>query len=256
MMKSLRRSAASILVTLLVGLPATRASDDGAVPWKAGAATVKITPERPLILLGYTDRNGPFDGVSDDISARALALEDAQGRRGVIVAADLVGFQAAIVTDVVAGRIAERTGVPRDRLIFNASHTHTGPVVSLDPNTTLNVAHPAMTLEVAEATITYTRRLQDQLVDLVGRAVADLRPARLSWATGRTNVPTSPGSRSRRGSSCCPIRTPRWTTRSPSCGWTRRRGSLGPWSSAAPATPSPRAARTPSAPTTRGTPAR
>ncbi|OJW12908.1 MAG: hypothetical protein BGO49_20415 [Planctomycetales bacterium 71-10] len=191
MMKSLRRSAASILVTLLVGLPATRASDDGAVPWKAGAATVKITPERPLILLGYTDRNGPFDGVSDDISARALALEDAQGRRGVIVAADLVGFQAAIVTDVVAGRIAERTGVPRDRLIFNASHTHTGPVVSLDPNTTLNVAHPAMTLEVAEATITYTRRLQDQLVDLVGRAVADLRPARLSWATGRTNVPTS-----------------------------------------------------------------
>lgn len=191
MMKGLRRSAASALVMLSAALPGAPASDDGAPPWKVGTATAKITPERPLILLGYTDRKGPFDGVSDDISARAMALEDAQGRRAVIVAADLVGFQATIVTDDVAGRIAERTGVPRERLIFNASHTHTGPVVSLDPNTTLNVAHPAMTPEVAEATIAYTRRLRDQLVDLVERAVADLRPARLSWATGRTNVPTS-----------------------------------------------------------------
>lgn len=192
MIKSLRRSAVAGLVALSLGLLEVRASDDGDGPsWKAGTATARITPERPLILLGYTDRNGPFDGVSDDLSARALALEDAQGRRGVIVAADLVGFQAAVVTDAVAGRIAERTGVPRERLIFNASHTHTGPVVSLDPNATLNVAHPAMTPESAEATIAYTRRLRDQLVELVERALADLKPAKLSWGAGRTDVPTS-----------------------------------------------------------------
>jgi neutral ceramidase len=160
-------------------------------PWKAGTATVKITPERPLTLLGYTTRKGSFEGVSDDLSARALALEDAQGRRAVIVAADLVAFQPAIVTDAVTRRIAERTGLSRERLIFNASHTHTGPVVSLDPNLKLNVAHPDMTPEQAEATIAYTRRLQDQLVDLVERALTDLKPARLSRATGRTKVPTS-----------------------------------------------------------------
>jgi hypothetical protein len=193
MMGRLCRAAVFGILMLVAGVPATRGSDDGGPPppWKAGTATVTITPERPLILLGYTDRKGPFVGVSDDLSARALALEDAQGRRAVLVAADLVGFQAAVVTDAVTRRIAERTGLGRGRLIFNASHTHTGPVVSLDPNLTLNVAHPDMTPRQAEATIAYTRRLQDQLVELVERALAALRPARLSWGSGRTKVPTS-----------------------------------------------------------------
>jgi neutral ceramidase len=191
-MRGLRRAVVVGILMLVVGVPAARALDgEPSPPWKAGTATVKITPERPLTLLGYTTRKGPFEGVSDDLSARALALEDAQGRRAVIVAADLVAFQPAIVTDAVTRRIAERTGLSRERLIFNASHTHTGPVVSLDPNLKLNVAHPDMTPEQAEATIAYTRRLQDQLVDLVERALTDLKPARLSWATGRTKVPTS-----------------------------------------------------------------
>jgi neutral ceramidase len=191
-MRRLRRAVVVGILMLVVGVPAARAlGGEPSPPWKAGTATAKITPERPLTLLGYTTRKGPFDGVSDDLSARALALEDAQGRRAVIVAADLVAFQSAIVTDAVTRRIAERTGLSRERLIFNASHTHTGPVVSLDPNLKLNVAHPDMTPEQAEATIAYTRRLQDQLVDLVERALTDLKPARLSWATGRTKVPTS-----------------------------------------------------------------
>ncbi|AMV38407.1 neutral/alkaline non-lysosomal ceramidase N-terminal domain-containing protein [Planctomyces sp. SH-PL62] len=192
-MRRLRRTVVVGLMMLVVEVPASRGFDDGGPPpsWKAGTATVAITPERPLVLLGYTDRKGPFEGVSDELSARALALEDARGRRAVVVAADLVGFQSAVVTDAVTRRIAERTGLGPERLIFNASHTHTGPVVSLDPNLTLNVAHPDMTPEQAEATAAYTRRLQDQLVDLVERALAALRPARLSWAAGRTNVPTS-----------------------------------------------------------------
>lgn len=192
-MRRLRCAAVVGILMLVVTAPESRGFDDGDAPppWKAGTAVVKITPERPLILLGYTNRKGPFERASDDLSARALAVEDAQGRRAVLVAADLVGFQAAVVTDAVTRRIAERTGLGRERLIFNASHTHTGPVVSLDPNLKLNVAHPEMTAEQAEATIAYTRRLQDQLVELVERALAAMRPARFSWATGRTNVPTS-----------------------------------------------------------------
>ncbi|WP_337176572.1 hypothetical protein [Paludisphaera sp.] len=190
-MRRLRRAITVGISMLVVGVPATRGFDDGTPPWKAGVATAVITPERPTILLGYTNRNGAFDGVADDLSARALALVDARGRRAVIVAADLVGFQAAVVTDAVTSRIAERTGLPPERLIFNASHTHNGPVVSLDPRPELNVAHPDMTPEQAEATVAYTHRLRDQLVDLVERALADLRPARLSWGVGRSDVPTS-----------------------------------------------------------------
>ncbi|MHC5538264.1 hypothetical protein ACYOEI_08550, partial [Singulisphaera rosea] len=96
----MRRFCRAVVVGILLGIlgvPATRGFDGGAASssWRAGSASVTITPERPLILLGYTSRKGPYEGVSDDLSARALALEDAQGRRAVIVAADLVGFQAA-----------------------------------------------------------------------------------------------------------------------------------------------------------------
>ncbi len=51
----------------------------------------------------------------------------------MIVTADLVGFQAAVVTDEVCRRTAARTGLERRQLLFNASHTHTGPLVSLFP---------------------------------------------------------------------------------------------------------------------------
>lgn len=179
------------LLAMAAGATEGRAADGDPASWKVGVATVEITPERPTILLGYSGREGPFQSVSDDLSARALALEDFEGRRAVIVTADLVGFQAAIVTDAVAARIVERTGVPRDRLLFNASHCHTGPAVSLAPNATSNVVHSAMTPEQAEATVAYTRGLRDRLVELAERAIADLRPARLSRGVGRVGFPTN-----------------------------------------------------------------
>ena len=71
-MRRLRRAVVVGILMLVVGVPAARALDgEPSPPWKAGTATVKITPERPLTLLGYTTRKGPFEGVSDDLSARA-----------------------------------------------------------------------------------------------------------------------------------------------------------------------------------------
>ena len=53
---------------------------------------MKITPERPVALLGYGDRTGPFESVVADIYAKALALEDAARAAGRIVTADLGWF--------------------------------------------------------------------------------------------------------------------------------------------------------------------
>jgi hypothetical protein len=75
----------------------------------------------------------PFTAIAADIYAKALTLEDLQGRRAVLVTADLAGFQAAVTTDEVCRRIGERTGLARHPLLLSASHTHTGRLVSLDP---------------------------------------------------------------------------------------------------------------------------
>jgi hypothetical protein len=62
--------------------------------WKAGFAAQKITPGEPLMLAGYAARTVPARGVTDDLHAKALALEDATGARVILITADLIGFRA------------------------------------------------------------------------------------------------------------------------------------------------------------------
>ena len=158
--------------------------------WRAGCARVSITPERPVVLLGYGDRTGVFDSVAQEIYAKAMALEDKEGHRAVIVTADLVGFQSAVVTDTVSERIMQETGLERSQLLFNASHNHTGPLVSLDPWLDANVvAHAPLSPRDRKETVAYTRALQDKLVVLVRDALARLEPTQLSWGQGEVPFP-------------------------------------------------------------------
>ena len=113
--------------------------------WKVGLARVKITPQRPVALLGYGDRSGPFESVAADIYAKAMALEDQRGQRAVLVTADLVGFQAAVVTDEVCRRIMRADGTRAPAAALQCLAQHTGPLVSLDPHPQANsVAHPPL----------------------------------------------------------------------------------------------------------------
>src|SRR5262245_45390347 len=79
-------------LALLPGAPATTAEPER----KAGLAQVKITPEPPVPLAGYASRTKPFEKVAGDLYVKALALEDRNGHRAVIVTSDLIGFPAAV----------------------------------------------------------------------------------------------------------------------------------------------------------------
>jgi neutral ceramidase len=150
------------------------AADD----WKVGIATVKITPAQPLQMAGYASRTRPFERVNDDLYAKALAFEDSAGHRAVIIATDLIGFSAAIA-EPICRQINEKTGLGRDQILLNSIHTHSAPTLSLDPHE--REGFPA---DDARKTADYTRRLQEQIVDLAAGALADLKPARLSAGGG------------------------------------------------------------------------
>src|SRR5437016_10807839 len=90
--------------------------------WKAGAAKVSITPSQPIWLAGYDSRTKPSEGVLRDIYAKALALQDDSGPATVLVTLDLVGV-APSITDGIVER-GRKLGVARERLLINASHTH------------------------------------------------------------------------------------------------------------------------------------
>ncbi len=162
-------------VILLAASPLT-AQD---APWRAGLARAKITPSESVYLVGYASRNRPFDKILSDIHVKALALEDARGHRAVLVTGDVLGFQASFAEPICA-EIKARTGLARAQILLNASHTHTGPLLSLDSKLQTMNMKPAD----VKRTVAYTRELMKKVVDVVSEAVSKLAPAHLSFGKG------------------------------------------------------------------------
>lgn len=161
------------------GLGVGLASDEVKPDWKAGASAVVITPKESIWLAGYADRKKPSQGVLQDLKAKALALQDQNGLTAVIVTSDLAGFQRA-VAEAIADRAREKYGLPRDRLLLNSSHTHSGPLTALD----LFPAGYDVPEEQKPVITNYTRWMIDQVVEAIGKAIQNLQPAHLSYEQG------------------------------------------------------------------------
>ncbi len=168
-----------IALLCLTGIssPAVGAPGD---EWKAGVAVVDITPDGPIWMAGYAARKGPSQGIGQRLHAKALALEDSGGHHCVIVTTDLLGFPAA-VSEPIAESVHRLYGLDRDQVVLTSSHTHSGPVIreSLINMYPLDAAQ-------RETVLSYTVRLQAQVVEVVGAALKDLAPAQLSL--GRTQA--------------------------------------------------------------------
>jgi neutral ceramidase len=143
--------------------------------WKAGTAATAITPTKPIWMAGYAARTQPSQGASQDIYAKALALEDRSGKRAVLITTDLLGLTAQVAGNV-ARRLEEQHGLARDRVLMNSSHTHCGPVIGR----MLGVAYNLDAKQWADID-EYTRQLEDKIVQTAGAALGALKPARLSF---------------------------------------------------------------------------
>ena len=169
--------------SLQLWLPCTHA-DQGPAEWKAGIATVVITPDKPMWMAGYAARNKPSEGKIHDLHAKVLALEDAQGTRLVVVTVDLIGIPRP-TRDWLEKHVTARYGVPRDALLLNASHTHCGPVIretrySIYGNTLYGLSE-----EQIQQSNQYVEDLQEKLLKLIGQALDKLTPAKLGYTHAR-----------------------------------------------------------------------
>jgi len=126
----------------------------------------------------YGSRDHRAEGTLHPIWAKALALEDAAGQRAVLVTSDLLGFPKGM-SDAIRDRLKKDCRLERAQILLNSSHTHTGPVV----RDSLYNIYP-LTPEEIEKIEPYSRKLEDQVVALVGDAIKHLAPARLSSANG------------------------------------------------------------------------
>jgi hypothetical protein len=146
-----------------------------AADFRVGIARQDITPTGPIWMSGYANRNKPSEGILTRLHAKALAIEDNKKGVAVIVTTDLIGLPR-VITDEIAARLQKAHGLSRAQILFNSSHTHTGPVVW--PNLSTMYGLRGAEKETVEA---YGRKLSSELYDLIGAALANRKPARLSF---------------------------------------------------------------------------
>jgi hypothetical protein len=103
-------------------------------------------------------------GVLDDLYSTAVVLDDGS-TKVALVGNDLIYMEASLAS-VIRERIAEQTDIPGDNVLLNASHTHSGPSISV-------LSPDPVDLEYREWVI-------QRIADTVARANAALEPASLA----------------------------------------------------------------------------
>lgn len=127
----------------------------------AGAAVIDITPAPGLLMCGYAARTEPAVGTHDQLTARALVIDDT-----AIVVADVLGLH-----EQTCARIRTRSGFADDRVIVIATHTHGGPL-------------PMPGRGGGDADPVFLQQLEDGCVAAIRSAAEGRRPARLFAGNG------------------------------------------------------------------------
>lgn len=165
-----------LLTTLFLYFPFLSTQAEG---WKVGVAKTVITPEPNGWMAGYAARKAPASGKAHDLWAKAMAFEDGNGNRSVILTMDLCGISRDVEIPVVT-QITEKTGVPRAGIALSCSHTHSGPVVGDYLISMYFLSEAEM-----KKTMAYTELLKNKLVEVAVSALEDLKPATISWGVGK-----------------------------------------------------------------------
>lgn len=173
--------AALLLAAGPLARGAVSADAEGPGAIRVGLARACITPQEPLWLHGYASppRFRPSVGKLNDLYAKAMAIEDARGERAVLITVDVCVLRPA-EAKALFDLLCKNTGLERRQILVNLSHTHSGPIIGGS-----DLDRYPMTDADRQATLAYTERLFDQLSEIAVAALADLKPATLTWGTGK-----------------------------------------------------------------------
>lgn len=153
-----------------MAIPVRKGSTQG---WKAGVARVVITPGQSQWMAGYSFRTEPSQGKLHDLWAKALFLEDADGRKAVLITTDLLGMTKEI-TNRICNQLKQKHGLSPAQIMINSSHTHSGPVLQ----NALTDIYPSDSMNVKRI-VKYTKWLEEKIVNLVSEACRSMEPVRI-----------------------------------------------------------------------------
>ena len=133
---------------------------------RAGAAMVDITPTVfPVIVNGMVEER-TATMAHDVLMARALVLDDGKERIAIVVVDSLMLTRAML--DDAKGQASQLTGIPTNRMLISATHTHSAPS-----------AMPCLGSRVDPE---YAQFLPGQIVRSIVQASEKLTSAKVGWA--------------------------------------------------------------------------
>jgi len=97
---------------------------------KVGVAEIVITPPNPIgiRMAGYDRGTNTSTGVHDDLFARSLVVEAADGTSSALITVAVVNM-SELVMDQIRSGVNKVTGIPFKNVIVSSTHTHSGPVM-------------------------------------------------------------------------------------------------------------------------------
>lgn len=154
----------------------TLSSNCMADEFRAGAAAVDITPRQPVPLGGsYAVRFS--QGILDRVYAKAIVIEQG-GRKAAFVELDLSGTTRSSV-QAARKLIAAQVGIPPQRVMISATHTHSAPVTTRD--SVMDQVNGGATPQAVD----FSATLPELIARAVAQADAKLAPAKSSVVIGR-----------------------------------------------------------------------
>ncbi len=135
---------------------------------KTGFSKICINPPYGTPIVGYYEER-LTKGILDDLYVRAVAFDDGE-KQAVVIALDLCLLEQKYYDDF-KDKISYTTGIDKDAIFINCSHTHTGPLVGKD------------FASEKHSTQAYDSFLLSCVLDSAIYALADLKETRIESAS-------------------------------------------------------------------------
>ncbi len=172
------KSIVAVLALIALALPAIAEAaaekPSAEKVFRAGAFAIDVSPPGlPVIAEGSAPKPG-VKGMVDPLHARCLVLDDGVEQIAIVVV-DILLIPRPMM-DKIKQMAHQKTGIPVDRMLISATHTHTAPHV-----------YGVLSVDRDEQ---YAAFLPGKIAEGIERAYKNLAPARIGWAMGRdpTNV--------------------------------------------------------------------
>lgn len=160
-MKMVMRS----LLVLAAAIPCGAVAEGDEAGFRAGTAAVDVSPTTFPVIVNGGFLQSIANEVRDPLHARAVVLDDGATRLAIVVV-DSCMMPRELIDDAKA-RASKTTGIPVDRMLVSATHTHTAPSCMGALGTPVDPAYAAF--------------LPGKIAEAIEKAAAALTPAEIGW---------------------------------------------------------------------------